>query len=64
LDGSEVLDIVGIETMKPQQDITVRITRSNGKTEEVKVKSRVDTAVELEYLKNGGILHYVLRKLM
>ncbi|UYL08779.1 aconitate hydratase AcnA [Bdellovibrio sp. SKB1291214] len=64
LDGTEVLDIVGIETMKPQQDITVRITRSNGKTEEIKVKSRVDTAVELEYLKNGGILHYVLRKLM
>jgi aconitate hydratase len=64
LDGTEVLDIVGVETMKPQQDITVKITRSNGKTEEIKVKSRVDTAVELEYLKNGGILHYVLRKLM
>ena len=64
LDGTEVLDIIGVETMKPQQDITVKITRANGKTEEIKVKSRVDTAVELEYLKNGGILHYVLRKLM
>ncbi|WP_413586448.1 aconitate hydratase AcnA [Bdellovibrio sp. HCB274] len=64
LDGSEVLDVVGVETMKPQQDITVRITRADGKTEEIKVKSRVDTAVEIEYLKNGGILQYVLRKLM
>ncbi|WP_413580455.1 aconitate hydratase AcnA [Bdellovibrio sp. HCB288] len=64
LDGTEVLDVVGVETMKPQQDVTVRITRTNGKTEEIKVKSRVDTAVEIEYLKNGGILQYVLRKLM
>jgi aconitate hydratase len=64
LDGTETLNILGIETMKPQQDITVQITRADGKKEEIKVKSRVDTAVELEYLKNGGILHYVLRKLM
>ncbi|KYG68318.1 aconitate hydratase [Bdellovibrio bacteriovorus] len=64
LDGTEVLDIVGIEAgMKAQQDLTVRITRATGKTEEIKVRSRIDTAVELEYYKNGGILHYVLRKL-
>ncbi|KHD89224.1 MAG: aconitate hydratase [Bdellovibrio sp. ArHS] len=64
LDGTEVLDIVGIEGgMKAQQDLTVKITRASGQTEEIKVRSRIDTAVELEYYKNGGILHYVLRKL-
>jgi len=64
LDGTEVIDIQGIETMKPQQELNVQITRADGSKEIVKAKSRVDTAVELEYLKNGGILHYVLRKLM
>lgn len=64
LDGTEVIDIQGVETMKPQQELNVQITRADGSKETVKVKSRVDTAVELEYLKNGGILHYVLRKLM
>ncbi|MFM6929630.1 MAG: aconitate hydratase AcnA [Bdellovibrio sp.] len=64
LDGTEVIDIQGIETMKPQQELNIHITRTDGSKEIVNVKSRVDTAVELEYLKNGGILHYVLRKLM
>lgn len=64
LDGSEKIDIVGISKgMKPQQDIKVVITRLDGSSKEILVRSRVDTAVELEYYKNGGILHYVLRKL-
>lgn len=65
LDGTETISIAGIETgMKPQQDLKVVITRANGHNDEVSVRSRIDTAVELEYYKNGGILHYVLRKLI
>lgn len=64
LDGTETVDIVGIEAgMKPHQDLKVVITRANGHKDEIKVRSRIDTAVELEYYKNDGILHYVLRKL-
>lgn len=64
LDGSETIDIVGVATgMKPQQDLKLVITRTGGAQQEVMVRSRIDTAVELEYYKNGGILHYVLRKL-
>lgn len=65
LDGTETFDISGIESgMKPQQDLTLTVHRANGQKEDVKVRSRIDTAVELEYYKNGGILHYVLRKLV
>ncbi|MEK2646575.1 aconitate hydratase AcnA [Bdellovibrio sp. BCCA] len=64
LDGTETISIAGIEAgMKPQQDLKIVITRANGQKEEAVVRSRIDTAVELEYYKNGGILHYVLRKL-
>lgn len=65
LDGTEKIDIAGIEAgMKPQQDLKLVITRAHGHKEEILVRSRIDTAVELEYYKNGGILHYVLRKLV
>lgn len=65
IDGTEKIDILGIEAgMKPQADLRLLLTRTNGTTEEVKVRSRIDTIVELEYFKNGGILHYVLRKLI
>lgn len=64
LDGSEKIDVLGIEKgMKPSQDIKVVITRADGTREEFSAKSRIDTAVELEYYRNGGILQYVLRKL-
>jgi aconitate hydratase len=64
LDGSEKIDVLGIEKgMKPSQDIKVVVTRADGSREEFNAKSRIDTAVELEYYRNGGILQYVLRKL-
>jgi aconitate hydratase len=64
LDGTETFDITGIETgLKAGQDFDLVITRANGQKENIKVKSRLDTAVEVEYFKNGGILQYVLRKL-
>jgi aconitate hydratase len=64
LDGTETYDIAGIEKgLKPRQDITVTIKRANGKTENVVVLCRIDTLDEIEYYKNGGILHYVLRSM-
>ena len=64
LTGSETFDITGIaDGIEPQQDVDVKITYKNGDTKDIKVLSRIDTANEVEYYKNGGILHYVLRNL-
>lgn len=64
LDGSETFEIRGIEKgLKPQQDLDLIITRSNGSAETVKLRSRIDTAVEVDYYNNGGILQFVLRRL-
>jgi aconitate hydratase len=64
LKGDETFDIVGIEKgLKPLMDLTVVIHKDGGKTEEVKVLCRIDTLDEIEYYKNGGILHYVLREI-
>jgi aconitate hydratase len=63
LKGDETVTIKGLDgKMKPQQSFDVEIT-SGGKTRTVKVKSRIDTADELDYFTNGGILPYVLRQL-
>ncbi len=65
LDGSETYDIVGLDDdLKPQQELTLRITRQSGDSEEVPVKCRIDTAIEIDYYRHGGILSYVLRKLL
>ncbi len=64
LTGSETFDITGIAGgIEPQQDVDVKITYKNGDTKDIKVLSRIDTANEVEYYKNGGILHFVLRNL-
>ena len=63
LKGDETVTINGLDgKMKPQQTYEVEIT-SGGKTRTVTVKSRIDTADELDYFTNGGILPYVLRQL-
>ena len=66
LDGTEIFDLVGIEgsDVKPRQDATLRIKRASGETEEVTLTLRIDTPIEIEYYKNGGILPYVLRQLV
>ena len=65
LDGTEQFDIVGLESnFKPQQDLTLRITRADGTVESVPVRSRIDTPIEIEYYQHGGILPYVLRQLI
>ncbi len=64
LDGSETFDIAGINGgLKPRQSVTLTITRANGDTETVDLLCRIDTQDEIDYYANGGILHYVLRRL-
>ncbi|MCE4604001.1 MAG: aconitate hydratase AcnA [Aeropyrum sp.] len=65
LDGSEEYDILGIEEgLHPGKLLTVRARKQSGRVIEFKVKARLDTPVEVEYYKHGGILQYVLRKLI
>ena len=63
LDGSESFTIRGISDLRPRQDVEVTLTRTDGSNETFMTKCRIDTANELEYYFNGGILQYVLRKL-
>ncbi len=65
LDGSETYDVTGLGTnLKPRQELALRITRPNGKNETVPVICRIDTPIEVEYYRHGGILSYVLRQLL
>jgi len=50
--------------IRPQQDLKLVITRKDGKKQEVPVLCRIDTPIEVDYYKHGGILPYVLRELM
>ena len=65
LDGTETYDIVGLDAnIKPQQDLTLQITRKDGAVENVNVRCRIDTPIEIDYYQHGGILPYVLRQLV
>jgi aconitate hydratase len=64
LDGSETFDLVGQEASpEPGQDITLRVNRADGGSENVVVTCRIDTENEVQYYLNGGILNFVLRNL-
>jgi aconitate hydratase len=63
LKGDDTFTILGVADLKPQQDVEVQVTRANGISFTFTAKCRIDTANELEYFRNGGILQYVLRKL-
>jgi aconitate hydratase len=63
LDGSETFTITGVADIRPRQDVTVTLTRADGRVETFETRCRIDTVNELDYFLNGGILHYVLRKL-
>jgi aconitate hydratase len=65
LDGSETYDVIGLDAnIKPQQDLTLKITRQDGSVENVNVRCRIDTPIEIDYYQHGGILPYVLRQLV
>ncbi|MDR6393716.1 aconitate hydratase [Herbaspirillum seropedicae] len=63
--GDETFDLKGLEgEIKPQQEATLVIHRKNGETKEVKLLLRIDTPIEVDYYKHGGILPFVLRQLL
>ena len=65
LDGTETYDVLGLDSeFRPQQDLTLRIVRRDGAVEEVPVKCRIDTPIEVEYFRHGGILPFVLRQII
>ncbi len=63
LKGTETVSIDGLDTITPLATVNATITYADGSTRTIPVKCRIDTAVEIEYIENGGVLHYVLRNL-
>jgi aconitate hydratase len=63
LTGDDSFTITGVASIQPRQDVTVHVTRKDGSQFSFTALCRIDTANEVEYFMNGGILHYVLRKL-
>ncbi|MEO8072924.1 MAG: aconitate hydratase [Acidobacteriota bacterium] len=66
LDGTETFDLTGFETseIKPRQNVTLKIHRADGSEDEATLTLRIDTPIEVEYYRHGGILPYVLRELL
>jgi aconitate hydratase len=65
LAGDETFDLSGIdESLKPQQDVTLTIKRRDGTTQKVQLLLRIDTPIEVDYYRHGGILPFVLRELI
>jgi aconitate hydratase len=65
LTGEETFDLTGMENLiKPQQDVMLTIKRRDGSTQQVALLLRIDTPVEVDYYRHGGILPYVLRELV
>jgi len=65
LKGDETFDISDInDNLKPQQDVMLTIKRADGSTQKVTLLARIDTPIEVDYYRHGGILPYVLRELV
>jgi len=63
LKGDETVAIKGLDTITPLAEVPCDITYADGSVKTITLKCRIDTAVEIEYIENGGVLHYVLRNL-
>jgi aconitate hydratase len=64
LKGDETISITGLAgDLKPLAEVPATIAYGDGRRREIRLKCRIDTAVEIEYVENGGVLHYVLRNL-
>ncbi len=61
--GDETVSIHGLDTIKPLEVVPCTITYGDGTVKEIQIKCRIDTAIEVEYIEHGGVLHYVLRNL-
>jgi aconitate hydratase len=65
LDGSEVFSITGLSaSIEPGKTVTLAIERKNGGRDSVPVRLRIDTPIEIDYYRHGGILQFVLRQLL
>ncbi len=63
--GEETFDLLGLEhDIKPQQEVTLVIKRANGQSQQVTLLLRIDTPIEVDYYRHGGILPFVLRQLL
>jgi len=63
LTGEETVAISGLDTIKPLAEVPCTITYADGSSKTITLKCRIDTAIEIEYIEHGGVLHYVLRNL-
>ena len=63
LDGTETIDIAVDDALSPGQEVEVTATSADGETVTFSAVARVDTPIELDYLRHGGILHMVLRQM-
>ena len=63
LTGAETVTIQGLSDVKPRETVKATIGYPDGSTKEIDLLCRIDTEVEIEYVENGGVLHYVLRNL-
>ena len=63
LKGDETVSIMGLEGVKPLQEVPAEITMTDSTVKAITLKCRIDTEVEIDYIENGGVLHYVLRNL-
>jgi len=65
LEGTETYDILGLsENLQPRQELTLVIHRPDGTAHKVPITARIDTPIEVEYYRHGGILPFVLRQLV
>jgi aconitate hydratase len=62
--GDETIDVLGLSEIRPQQELHLVIRKPDGSEKRITVKSRIDTAIEVDYYKHGGILPFVLRELL
>ena len=63
LTGEETVSISGLDAIKPLEEVPCAITMADGTVKNIMIKCRIDTAIEIEYIEHGGVLHYVLRDL-
>jgi aconitate hydratase len=65
LEGTEMFDILGLsESLQPRQELMLVIQRADGTAQKVPIIARIDTPIEVEYYRHGGILPFVLRQLV